>query len=123
MGVWIEDLADEDHDLKVNWWNWRVILRIIEAMGLIDNERIEMMGYNFTGVKVSKEESRQIAAHLRDRLSNMNPGERILWDLSKTSEPDSGVFHEDPSDDYSALYHVLKDFSEFLDECDGFTVS
>ena len=122
MGIYLVDLADEHHELKVNYWNWGAVIRIIERMGIIDRKRIEMMDNRQLGITISKKESRRIAAHLGKRVENMNPGERIRWDLSVTAEPDNGTFHEDSREDYSALHHVLNDISQFLNECSGFTV-
>jgi hypothetical protein len=30
MGFWIEDLKDDTHDLKLNAWNWRPTLALLE---------------------------------------------------------------------------------------------
>lgn len=123
MGIYLVDLADADRELKVNYWNWGAVIRIIEHTGMIGPERIRMMDDRQLGIEVSKKESRGIAAHLRERVANMQPGERVRWDLSTTADPDNGAFHEEPREDYSALYDVLNDVSQFLDECDGFWVS
>ena len=37
MGLYLYDLVDREREFKVNWWNWRPTLTIIETSDLAQN--------------------------------------------------------------------------------------
>ena len=56
-------------------------------------------------------------------LSQLKPGERVLYDFSITDKPDDGTFYRDDQMlNYSATYEWLSEFTDFLKDCKGFTV-
>ncbi|MFX1537588.1 MAG: hypothetical protein ACFFDI_25580 [Promethearchaeota archaeon] len=124
MGVHLINLANKDHWKKVNWWNWRPTIELIRKLGIIDDTRLHLMCFNVTGVSVTKEEAQQIGETFQaDLLPKINSGQRILLDLSITSEPDDDKFHRDDlGKNYSARYEWLEEFTEFCLDCEGFTV-
>lgn len=124
MGVFVEDLENEEKFLKINWWNWRPTIEIIRTSDLIDNDRLELMGFSGGGPKITEEESRKLAVYFENNvLSQLKPGERVLYDFSITDKPDDGTFYRDEQMlNYSATYEWLSEFTDFLKECKGFTV-
>jgi hypothetical protein len=124
MGVVVADLTDAERAEKVSWWNWRPTLVLIEASRLVDAERLALMGYNGSGVEITRSEARAIAEFLEERvLAHLAPGDRVRSDLSITDVPDDGTFYrEDIARNYSASYDWLQRFVRFCLACDGFTV-
>jgi hypothetical protein len=125
MGVILADSVLEERSEYCNWWNWRPTVELIRASGLLDNERLELMGYN-AGAEVTEQEARAISKFLEDRvLSGLNSDERVLLDLAVTGEPDDGTFYRDPEEhhkNYGASREWLQKFAAFCKECHGFTV-
>ncbi|MCB0076965.1 MAG: hypothetical protein KDD73_06030 [Anaerolineales bacterium] len=125
MSFRIEDLGDSDNSHKINGWNWRPTLELIRFFDVIDEERLEMMGYNATGVTVTEEEAVEIGFRLLALLSSrMSEGDRVGLDLKLTNAPDDGAFHRDDlAKNYGASYDWLTTFAEFCMSCKGFEVS
>ncbi|HEY8559827.1 MAG TPA: hypothetical protein VIL74_05445 [Pyrinomonadaceae bacterium] len=125
MGFILKDMAAENHELSVNAWNWRPTLAIIESFGILDAERLEMLGYNI-GTEVAKDEARAIGEKIRDEiLPGLNPQSRVLYDLTVTEEKDDGRFFREKEEfwqNYNASREWLKNFSEFCRSCEGFEV-
>ena len=124
MSFTLTDLASDEHEINVNGWNWRPTLVLIGAFNLIDEGRFELMGFNATGVQIEVGEAHEIGRRIRDEvLSKLRPGDRVLYDLSVTDEPDDGTFYRDElSKNYSATYDWLERFAEFCLKSKGFRV-
>ena len=76
----------EGEDLKVNSWNWRPTLQLLLAAGVITEEDHEVIGCQGCGEKVDREKADRIADVVAGKLSSMKPGQRMLSDLSVSSE-------------------------------------
>ena len=125
MGVFIEDLKNEDKHLSINWWNWRPTIELIRQSSLIDEERLQLMSFTGGGLEITEEESRKLGSYFEEKiLAKLESVDRIKYDMSITSEPDDGEFYRDDfTKNYSATYEWLKTFTKFLKECKGFTVN
>lgn len=123
MGFIITDFQDESKSIYTTAWNWGPTVELLKLMNVLDEDRLELIRYN-CGVEVNTEEARQIAEFIIIQvLSKITPEERVTYDLKITDEPDDGTFHrEDLAKNYSATYDWLKEFSEFCQTCEGFTV-
>ena len=125
MGVILTDLTREDRSVDCNWWHWRPTIELLRSSGLIDAERLELMGYNGCA-EVSETEARAVADFLEERvLSAIHPGERVLLDGTVTDVPDDGTFYREPSEqfkNYGAGEEWLRQFAAFCRECHGFYV-
>ena len=129
MSFILVDYEDDKHEVKINAWNWRPTLEIIRTFNLFDEEKLEMLGCNGVGASVTTEEAHEIGQRLRDNiLPTLKPGERILHDLTITSEPREphdftrSYPPEESLKIYSARYEWLKTFSEFCLSSKGFKV-
>lgn len=125
MSVILVDLGNEEHDEQVNWWNWRPTIELIRSFAVIDDERLEMMGCNGSGVQVSEAEARSIGIRMeREILPNLKSKDRILLDLSVTAEPKDFRLHKDEDwvKNYSATHDWLARFAGFCKTCCGFKV-
>lgn len=80
MGFWIEDLEDESHDLKVNAWNWRPALELLEQFLILNADELERMGFTGGGGSATLEQARMIGVRLEAVLEGMRPKDRILSD-------------------------------------------
>ena len=112
-------------DLKLSGWHWRVIVEAIRDLAVLDDARVD--GLHKAGVgALTQEEARSAAAGLRDRLlPTLAPGERLLLNGEKTTEPDDQVFHrarEDQWRNYSTDLPTLTLFVEFCERSGGFSV-
>ena len=114
----------------INAWNWRPTLEILRAEGLIDAASYERLGCQGCGGKVDAESSRRIAEVLENKLATMQPGERILANLSTTTAPKKKVVFTpttkaeeiDANDLYSATFEWLAMFRDFCKASHGFDV-
>ena len=117
-------------DLKINAWNWRPTLILLQEEKLIDDDLYERMGANGCGAEINAETASRIARLLDSRLSVMKPGERIKANLKTTDEPKKRVVFTpttdvndiDAVDLYSATYEWLLEFRDFCRDCGGFEV-
>ena len=120
----------EGEDLQVNGWNWRPTLQLLLAAGVITEEDHEVMGCQGCGAKVDQEKAGRIADVVANKLSSMNPGQRMLPDLSVSSEPKKlAVFSPNMSTDdidtnelYSTSFEWLHTFAKFCRSSKGFKV-
>ena len=124
MGFDITDLADSKRIVFVNFWNWRPTVELIRAAGLLDAQRLEGLHQQCSATRISTDEARAIARHLRDVvLPNLPAESRVLLDGTSTTEPDDLAFHRDPSEsdrNYSATRSWLETFTTFCESCSGF---
>ena len=125
MGFIVIDSADDTKQLFVNFWNWRPTVELIRSFGIVDSERIHLLGTQCVGAAVSEDEARQISRRLQEQvLPSLCAGERVRLDGSVTSEPDDGRMHygHDFHENYSATAEWLTKFGEFCSNCRGFKV-
>ena len=88
------------------------------------------MGCQGRGAKVDQEKAGRIADVVASKLSSMNPGQRMLPDLSVSSEPKRlAVFSPNKSTDdidtnelYSTSFEWLHTFAKFCRTSKGFKV-
>ncbi|MEV5889819.1 hypothetical protein [Nonomuraea fuscirosea] len=114
----------DGRSLSVNAWNWRPTLELLEQAGVLDEETLELLGYNIL-VELSGADARRIAVFLDGYLPAV-PGEgRVLLDGTVTTEPDTFEFHRDDlGRNYSATAQWLTRFRDFCrDAPDGFSCS
>src|SRR4029453_1378893 len=115
MGFDITDLADPKRIVFVNFWNWRPTVELIRAAGLLDAQRLEGLHQQCSATRISTDEARAIARHLRDTvLPTLASESRVLLDGTSTTEPDDLTFHRDPTDshrNYNAPRSWLEDFA------------
>jgi hypothetical protein len=112
MSITLEDSAG--NLLKVNAWNWGMLHHTVVLAFLYDDDtsaRLRNGRAVLTGEKVVA-----LLAHLEETLlPALQPGERLLYDLSVTGEPDDGTFYRDELEkNYSLHYEVLTAIIEYL---------
>lgn len=124
MSFDICDLQDSTRCLHVNAWNWRSAIELMASLDLLDIERREMMGWNCTGVEISRDEAREIGKYITEKiLPGVPPSGCITYDLDVKNKPDDGKFFRDePEKNYNLSYEWLIEFSKFCTTCDGFVV-
>jgi hypothetical protein len=123
MGFWVLDQKDEANALKINAWNWRPTLVMLEQFQILDAEQLERMSFNGGNGNATVEQARVIAQKLKIMLEPLGPGDRFLLDRSTTTEPDDFVFHqEDLGKNYGASREWLEQFMNFCEGCQGFRV-
>ena len=114
-------------DLVVNAWNWRPTLELLFAAGVITEDDHEVLGCQGCGATVNEENARRIADAVTRKLENMNPGQRMLADLSVSSEAKQrAVFNNgkdvDANELYSTTFEWLHTFVKFCERSGGFRV-
>lgn len=117
-------------DLQVNAWNWRPTLELLFAAGVITEEEHKLLGCQGCGAKVDSKKAAQIADAVTEKLYSMNPGQRMLADLSVSSEPkqravfspDSNAKDIDTNELYSTTFEWLDTFIRFCERSGGFKV-
>jgi hypothetical protein len=104
--------------LKVNAWNWGVLHFTLACCKppLLAEPLLEQLRSG--GVELAAVEVEAIRGYLREVVLPMiGPGQRMLHDLSVTSEPDEGTFFRDePERNYSLRHDVLGAVIEFLED-------
>jgi len=98
--------------------------------GVINENDYELLGCQGSGGRVNAEKADQIANAVTQKLASMNPGERMLADLSVSSEPkkkvvfspDTNVKDIDTNDLYSTTPEWLQTFVTFCRRSGGFHV-
>jgi hypothetical protein len=124
-------VPSEGEDLQVNAWNWRPTLKFLFVAGVITENDYELLGCQGSGGRVNAEKADQIANAVTQKLASMNPGERMLADLSVSSEPKKKVVFSpdtnvkdmiDTNDLYSTTLEWLQTFAAFCRRSGGFHV-
>ncbi|MDR3677575.1 MAG: hypothetical protein P4N24_18975 [Acidobacteriota bacterium] len=123
-------VPNHGEDIQVNAWTWRPTLELLRAENLVSSENYERLGANGCGGHVDAELARRIAAVIERKLAAMQPGQRILADLTVSSSPKKNVTitpvtkleEIDAIDFYSTSYEWLVRFQEFCKESGGFKV-
>ena len=95
MSVSLDDLANPENALDINMWNWRPTIALIGLTRLIDAERLELMGYNGTGVEIIEAEAHAIGRFLETEvLPALRPGTRLTYDLIVSIFQPSSPLHD-----------------------------
>jgi hypothetical protein len=122
-------VPSEGEDLQVNAWNWRPTLELLFAAGVITEEDHELLGCQGCGERVNAEKAGRIADAVIRKLNSMNPGQRMLADLSVSSEPKKlAMFSPNMNEDidnnelYSTTFEWLDTFVKFCRSSGGFEV-
>jgi hypothetical protein len=100
------------------------------AAGVITEEEHEVMGCQGCGGRVDQDKADRIADVVVGKLKSMNPGQRMLADLSISSEPNKlAVFSPnmkaddiDTNELYSTTFEWLDTFAKFCRSSKGFKV-
>ena len=124
-------VPNQGEDLQINAWNWRATLELLYSGNLITDDEYERMGAQACGGKVDESKALAIAEFVVAKLRSMNPGERLLADLSVTQQPkkhtlftpDMKAEDVDVNELYSATYEWLERFADFCRSSKGFKVS
>jgi hypothetical protein len=125
MSVILVDLADDKHDVQINWWNWRPILALLREAELINNEQFERMGANGCGGQLTRAEAMEAAGFLRRAIMpRMHDEERVhangeVSTVPKESRPVSGLSSHEL---YAATKSSIERFASFCESSQGFDV-
>ena len=125
--------AKHGEDLQVNAWHWRPTLELLYHERVLDDEQYERLGMHGAGNGLVDDVLAQRIADVLDRRLaawNMKAGDRMLADLSLTSQEKTEVVFSpggnaesiDANDLYSASYEWLTTFRAFCRRCGGFDV-
>ena len=117
-------------DIKVNSWNWRPTLDLLLAANVITKDDHERMGAHGCSGKADAEKASLIAHVVEQKLMTMNPGERMLANLSVAQvpkkltvfEPNTNPQDIDVNELYSTTYEWLETFTKFCRNSGGFEV-
>ena len=123
-------VPNQGEDIQINGWNWRPTLELLFAAGVITEDDHERMGGQGLGGKVDEAKALRIAEVVTRKLLSMNPGERMLADLSVTKDPKQLVVFTpgmntddiDSNELYSTTYEWLETFVNFCRSSKGFKV-
>ena len=95
------------------------MLELLYASGVITEDDHKRMGAHGLGGEVDEAKALLIAEFVTQKLRSMNPGERMLTDLSVSKEPKQPVVFSGHVDDvdsnelYSTTYEWLETFAKF----------
>ena|SRR5262245_32189564 len=123
-------VPNQGDDLQINAWNWRPTLELLYAARAITEDEHERMGGQGLGGKVDEEKALLIAEVVTNKLVSMNPGERMLADLSVSKEPKQLIVFSsnmkadeiDSHELYSTTYEWLNTFAKFCRTSKGFEI-
>lgn len=121
-------VPNEGEDLQINAWNWRPTLELLYAAGVITEDDHLRMGGHGLGGEVDEAKALLIAEVVTRKLRSLNPGERMLADLSVTKEPKQPVVFTPKGEDidsnelYSTTYEWLETLAKFCRSSRGFAV-
>lgn len=125
MGVTLFDLKTDEVVFDVNFWHWRAIVEVVRRLGVIAEERVDLLHEPFVG-ELDEAEARAAGRAVRERvLPTLLPHERVLLDGTRTLEPDDGTLYRDPREqhrNYSTDGEVLSRFAQACESCGGFRV-
>jgi hypothetical protein len=124
--------ARNEEELQVNAWNWRPTLLLLLNENLIDLEHHNMLGTHGCRARVDADLAGRFADAIERRLklADMKPGQRMLADLTVTSDERKLVTLDattntddiDGNDLYSAKFEWLVTFGDFCRRSGGFEV-
>lgn len=124
-------VPQKGEDLVVNAWNWRPTLELLFTSGVITEAEHELLGCQGCGATVNEENARRMADAVTRKLETMNPGQRMLADLSVSSQAKQrAVFYPvnndkevDTNELYSTTFEWLHTFVRFCERSGGFSVN
>lgn len=120
------DLKSRNNEFPTSVWNWRVAVAVIRDLNVVDEFQTKRMLETASGIKVEKDEAREIGRRIRDEvLPKLSPDKRIFENLTITAEPDDGTFYghgEESWKNFSAGYRWMEDFADFCIRSEGFEV-
>ncbi len=126
MSFTLTDMGSENFEFYANVWHWKAAVEIIRSLDVLSEGSLKQMGYNATGVKVSRDDAHEIGSRIRTEILPKVPaGSRIFADLSVTDAPDDMTLHRDHDDqwkNYSVDREWLTEFSDFCLRSKGFQV-
>ncbi|MBE7515061.1 MAG: hypothetical protein HS105_00390 [Chloracidobacterium sp.] len=126
MSFTLTDMGSENFEFYANVWHWKAAVEIIRSLDVLSEGSLKQMGYNATGVKVSRDDAHEIGSRIRSEILPKVPaGSRIFADLSVTDAPDDMTLHRDHDDqwkNYSVDREWLTEFSDFCLRSKGFQV-
>jgi hypothetical protein len=123
-------VPNQGEELQINAWNWRPTLELLRAEGVLTEDEYERMGGQSLGGIVDGAKTLLIAEVIARKLRSMNPGERMLANLSVSKEPKEliectpkmNVNDIDTNELYSTTYEWLETFESFCKTSNGFEV-
>jgi len=125
MTVILVDRGDDQHDLQINWWNWRPILALLRQANLIDDEQFERMGANGCGGELSAEEALDAAIFLKSQiLPLLQDNEQVHVDGNVSLSPTEWqpISSTPDYELYATRKSCLEDFIAFCESSRGFVV-
>jgi hypothetical protein len=115
MSITLTD--SQGRSITVNAWNWGVLHYTVERSrpALFPDEQF-LEGLRYGWVELSSVQADLLRRYVQDAvLPLLKPGQRMLFDLSITDEPDDGTFYRDHLEkNYSLQYETLVSVIEFL---------
>src|SRR5712692_4888596 len=100
-------------DLFINAWNWRPTVELLWAHALISDAQRELMNDN-AGAEIDRDHALCIAEFLITFLESLGPGDRVMYDLTITSQPDTfEIYRYEPEKNYAATAAWLATFRDF----------
>ncbi|KXK01561.1 MAG: hypothetical protein UZ17_ACD001001787 [Acidobacteria bacterium OLB17] len=126
MSFTLLDISSENFEFLANVWHWKAAVEIIRDLDILGEGTLRQMGYNATGVKISRDDAHEIGSRIRSEvLPKVPAGSRIFADLSVTDAPDDMTLHRDHDDqwkNFSVDREWLEDFADFCLRSKGFQV-
>ncbi len=115
MSIILSDV--QDRSLDVNAWNWGVLHFAVSCAKppLFAGSDV-LARLRSGGAKLSADQVELLYHYLKEVvLPRIEPGHRMLHDLSVTDEPDDGTFYRDELERNYSLHHdVLVSVIDFL---------
>lgn len=126
MGVSLFDRKTRTIVFDVNFWHYRAIVEAIRLLDVLPDATVDALHESWQNTGLTEDEARLVASAIRTRLlPTLRDDERLLLDGRRTTEPDDGTFHRDPTEqhrNYSTNRRVLERFAECCATCNGFFV-
>jgi hypothetical protein len=125
VGITLFDQKTDAIVFDVNFWHWRAIVEAVRSLGVLAEERVNLLHDQFVG-ELTEDEARAVAAAIRARLlPTLRDDERLLLGGRRTTEPDDGTFYRELAEqhkNYSTDRRALDKFATCCESCGGFRV-
>lgn len=126
MGITLFDQGSGTELFDIDFWHWRTIVEAVRSLDVLEEARVDTLHEPFLG-ELTRAEALTVAKALRAMLiPSLKDDERLLFDGTRTTEPDDGTFHRAPTErykNYSTTRGVLEEFAVACEACAGFRVS